>query len=138
MNPDRGALQGTYSKKACFRLPVGGAPRQLPLGLRPAGVLPVGGAPAPLPVWLRPAGILPVGDAPPQLPLGLRPAGVLPVGGAPPCCRCQMAYCFLLVVRLFPREQGRVAVHPSNALWAPRARSRQLWRPSKPQSGPGG
>src|ERR1700757_1793126 len=115
MNPERGALQGIGSKKVCFRLPVGDALSQLPVGLRPAAVLPVGGAPPQLPVVPRPyrflpvggvppqlpvglgsAGVLPVG-APPQLPVGLRPAAVLPVGGGPPCCRCRIAHCFPLV-----------------------------------------
>src|SRR5262245_27153054 len=138
MTLEAGALQGVGSKKACFRLPVGGAPPQPPVGLRRGRVLPVCGAPPQLPVGLRPAPVLPVDDAPPQLPVGLRPARVFPVGDAPPqlsvelrplpppCCHSRIAHCFLLIllmVRLFPREQGRPA-QLSNALWTPRARSR--------------
>src|SRR5262249_23713970 len=87
MNPERGALQGIGSKKACFWLPLGGASPRLPVELRPAGV--------------------PLGDAPPRLPVELPPAGVRPVGDRAPRCGCRLVRCFLLVLlvaRLFPRR----------------------------------
>src|SRR5262249_51235367 len=69
-----------------------GVQPQLPVGLRPLGVLPVGGDAPPrladvsrLPPLLNGACFrLLVGGAHPLLAAGLRPACVLPVGDAPP------------------------------------------------------